>query len=60
MPQGRVFSTSETPAPAVFRIAQTYLVQWAIQGEVLLAINALAERQAQQAAPAMSPSRTAT
>lgn len=37
-----------------------YLGQWAIHGEVLFAINALAERQAQQAAPAVSPSRTAT
>ncbi|MDQ1031381.1 hypothetical protein QF035_008963 [Streptomyces umbrinus] len=37
-----------------------YLDQWAIHREVLFAINALAERQAQQATPAMSPSRTAT
>ncbi|WP_405749114.1 hypothetical protein OG232_03920 [Streptomyces sp. NBC_01411] len=34
-----------------------YLDQWAIRGEGLFAVNALAERQAQQAAPAMSPSR---
>ena len=37
--------------------AWRYLGQWAIHGEVLFAINALAERRAQQAAPAMSPSR---
>ena len=34
-----------------------YLEQWAIHGEVLFALNALAERQTQQAAPAMSPLR---
>ncbi|MGW0868912.1 hypothetical protein ACWD3Z_00310 [Streptomyces sp. NPDC002740] len=37
-----------------------YLGQWAIHGEVLFAITALAERQVQQAAPVMSRSRTET
>jgi len=37
-----------------------YLDQWAIHGEVLFAITARAERQAQQAAPVMSPARTET
>ncbi|MFJ8018674.1 hypothetical protein [Streptomyces sp. NPDC096311] len=37
-----------------------YLDQWTIHGEVLFAVTALAERQAQQAAPVMSPSRTET
>ncbi|WP_338675897.1 hypothetical protein V1460_25235 [Streptomyces sp. SCSIO 30461] len=31
------------------------LDQWAVRGEVLFAVNVLAERQAKQAAPAMSP-----
>ncbi|MEV7870188.1 hypothetical protein AB0P17_29775 [Streptomyces sp. NPDC088124] len=34
-----------------------YLDQWAIHGEVFFAVNPLAERQAQQAAHAMFPSR---
>ncbi|MEU7320908.1 hypothetical protein AB0465_14110 [Streptomyces griseoviridis] len=36
-----------------------YLGQWLVHGEIPFAINALAERQARRAAPAMSPSRTA-
>lgn len=60
MTQGARHEAYDEPLAESHTEAWHYPDQWDIHGEVLFAINALAEHRTQQAAPAMSPSRTAT